>query len=103
MTNKLRSVIDKLYEDSTTMTVDPDSPQVVHYEDAVKAVFQTLHAVIEEVNKSTQTTTTHILDMKKLNYTEQDIDFHRGSVMYAIDLLGSLKQALEELSTSLTQ
>lgn len=98
MTNKLRSVIDELHYNSTTMTVDPDSQQVVYYEDAVKAVLKTLDAIIEEMERSkcihTSITETHSM---------YPVDYHNGCIEELNRQIGSLKQARAELSTSLTQ
>jgi hypothetical protein len=100
MTNKLRSVIDELHYNSTTMTVDPDSQQVVYYEDAVKAVLKTLDVIIEEMEEELLSLqyklNTHRHDSKEYAFmyackTNQELNVHK------------LKQAREELSTSLTQ
>jgi len=98
MTNKLRSVIEDILN-----SFSPENHSSHHQDASRYSMRKLIDAIIEEIEEQAKTTKQHIDEMKKLNYTEQDIDFDRGKTMYAIDLSQSLKQAREELSTSITQ
>ena len=110
MTNKLRSVIDETnkYIDRRSCRRDfLDRDMLLDTEEAKEILNESftklLDAIIEEIEEQEKTFKQHIDEMKKLNYTEDDIDFHRGKIMCAIDLSQELKQAREEIFTSTAQ
>jgi phosphoribosylaminoimidazole (AIR) synthetase len=86
MTNKLRSMIEKLYEGSTTMTADTESTQLVYMIDATSAICEVLDAIIEEIS----------LEAQELYETKNPL--FMGTGMAFSTLAEKFKQAREELS-----
>ena len=94
MTNKLRSVIDELYDRSAIVTSSEGRTQTVHMVYAKDAIYGVLDAIIEEIEKIKETV------MQK--HSDEEDYLHGYCNTIDIQLI-AIKQARAEISTSLTQ